>query len=247
MTYKTILKYTGQTLGIYILLKTIPLITGKNFGILNNDVDLCIIVIVIMLLLILFDFVSTQKNDTNTSCQCSPNENMSNVLNYINNNNNDNNNNDNNNNNSDDGNNSDAQKMMNENDAILSGNNNVGTTVNIDNNKVYGGDGVERDGSRATDGVQTSDLQYDEDYNHFPIADGHDSLEYEYGYSFMPPSKWYSVPPRPPLCVAEKVCPVCPMNTNGSYLDMKEWNDSIRVSQPDNINTKFIKKLNAGK
>jgi hypothetical protein len=107
---------------------------------------------------------------------------------------------------------------------------------------------IERDGSRRTDGIITNDLQYDTDYNHLPLAEEYDqSRDYEYGYSFLPPSQWYPQPPFPPVCVAEKQCPVCPMYTTGTPVDMKEWNDSTRIAPPDNINTKFIKKLNAGR
>jgi hypothetical protein len=106
---------------------------------------------------------------------------------------------------------------------------------------------IERAGSRAQDGIVTDDMSYDTDYNHLPMATGYDSRDYEYGYSFLPPEKWYPTPPFPPVCIQEKQCPVCPMNTSGSPVDMKEWNNSIKILQPDNINTRFIKKLNAGR
>ncbi len=106
---------------------------------------------------------------------------------------------------------------------------------------------IRSDGSRAVDGVVTNDMIYDEDYNHLPLADGYDSNNYEYGYSYLPPEKWFPQPPRAPLCVSEKKCPVCPMYSSRVGVDMKEWNDSIKILPPDNINSKFIDKLNAGK
>jgi len=107
--------------------------------------------------------------------------------------------------------------------------------------------GIERAGSRQEDGIVTDDMQYDTDYNHLPMATGYDSTDYEDGYSYLPPKDWYPQPPFPPIWVTEKKCPVCPIFTTGAPADMKEWNDSIRISAPDNINTKYVKKLNAGR
>ena len=74
------------------------------------------------------------------------------------------------------------------------------------------------------------------------------SGSFEYGYSFLPPSQWYPVPPHPPVCTVEKTCPVCPINTTGLGTDLKEWNASRRVMPPDQINTAYvIDKLNAGR
>jgi hypothetical protein len=71
---------------------------------------------------------------------------------------------------------------------------------------------------------------------------------FEYGYSFLPPANWYPTPPFPPVCVAEKSCPVCPGYTNGTNLELKEWDSSRRISPPDEINVKYIEeKLNSGR
>lgn len=107
-------------------------------------------------------------------------------------------------------------------------------------------DPINRFGSRAKNDLINDDMKYT-DYNHLPMAQGYDSRNYEYGYSFLPPEKWYPQPPYPPVCVAEKECPVCPINTSGAPTDMKEWNDSRRVMPPDRINTDYINKLNAGR
>lgn len=94
--------------------------------------------------------------------------------------------------------------------------------------------------------VLTDEMPYT-DYNHLPMADGYDSRDYEYGYSFLPPEKWYPQPPNPPVCVVEKKCPVCPILTTGGPVDMKEWNSSRRITQPDNINVNYVNdKLNSG-
>lgn len=106
---------------------------------------------------------------------------------------------------------------------------------------------IERVGSRQEDGVITNDMPYT-DYNTLPIGLGLNTHDYEYGDSFLPPDKWYPVPPHPPVCVTEKRCPVCPVFTTGSPVDVKDWNQTLRLSAPDNINTTFIKeKLNSGR
>lgn len=100
---------------------------------------------------------------------------------------------------------------------------------------------------RAIEGPLDDELPYS-DYNHLPVAAGYKSKAYEYGYSFLPPEKWYPQPPRPPVCVTEKRCPVCPVTADGTPTDVKEFHESRRVTQPDSINTAYIEdKLNAGR
>lgn len=107
--------------------------------------------------------------------------------------------------------------------------------------------GVEREGARNESGTIVNEIEYT-DYNHLPLADGYNVGDFEYGYSFLPPEKWYPEPPFPPLCVSEKRCPVMPSYTTGTPLDVKEWNEARRVTPPDNIKTKYIKeKLNSGR
>jgi len=102
-------------------------------------------------------------------------------------------------------------------------------------------------GSRAEDDVITNEMPYT-DYHHLPLSDNYKPDMFEYGYSFLPPEKWYPQPPFPPVCVSEKRCPVCPTNTTGTPIDVKEWHSSRRITPPDNINTDYIKeKLNSGR
>ena len=82
-------------------------------------------------------------------------------------------------------------------------------------------------------------MNYD-DYGLVPVPTNYESRAYEYGYSFLPPEKWYPQPPRAPTCVTDSPCPVCPVNTTGSPVDVKEWDDSRNVLQPDNINLEYI-------
>ena len=105
----------------------------------------------------------------------------------------------------------------------------------------------EVNGSRAEDGVNMTDMPYT-DYNHIPLGDTYKPADFEYGYSFLPPEKWYPTPPFPPVCVSEKRCSVCPMFTTGTPVDVKEWNDSRKITPPAGINVKYIKDtLNAGR
>lgn len=101
--------------------------------------------------------------------------------------------------------------------------------------------------SRVTDGVMGSEMPYNyTDYNTLPVATTWDT--WEQGSSFLPPAQWFPVPPHPPVCVQEKVCPVCPIFTNGTNVELKEWNSSRRVMPPDDINIKYVQeKLNSGR
>jgi len=86
------------------------------------------------------------------------------------------------------------------------------------------------------------------DYNHLPMAESYKTSDFEYGDSYLPPEKWYPTPPFPPVCVSGKRCPVCPVYTTGTPVDVKEWNSSRRITPPDNIKTSYIiDKLNSGK
>jgi hypothetical protein len=100
--------------------------------------------------------------------------------------------------------------------------------------------------TRSTDGVMSNEMQYNYvDFNSMPFTN---TGSFEAGYSFLPPEKWYPTPQNPPVCVTEKQCPVCPVYTNGTNVELKEWDNSRRISPPDNINTKYIEeKLNSGR
>lgn len=102
-------------------------------------------------------------------------------------------------------------------------------------------------GTRAEDDVIKNEMPYT-DYHHLPLSDTYKPSDWEYGDSFLPPEKWYPTPPFPPVCVSEKRCPVCPTYTTGTPVDVKEWDSSRRITQPDGINTQYIKeKLNSGR
>lgn len=113
--------------------------------------------------------------------------------------------------------------------------------------------------SRRCDGVMNNELKFNvnntlpesmdyTDFNHVPVPEDYNKDDFEYGYSFLPPDKWYPQPPFPPMCVTDKRCPVFPVNTIGTPIDVKEWNSSRRITPPDNINTNYvINKLNNGR
>lgn len=100
---------------------------------------------------------------------------------------------------------------------------------------------------RNVKGLVNSEYQYS-DYNTLPLSDKLGNMDHEYGYTFLPPANWYPVPPHPPVCVTEKKCPVCPVFTNGTNVELKHWDESRRITQPDNINVDVVTdKLNSGR
>lgn len=102
-------------------------------------------------------------------------------------------------------------------------------------------------GSRPVDDVVKDEVQYNITSYH-TVPPNVNEGSFEYGYSFLPPVNWYPTPPHPPVCVAEKRCPVCPVYTTGTNLDLKEWDSARRISAPDEINVDAIEeKLNSGR
>lgn len=102
-------------------------------------------------------------------------------------------------------------------------------------------------GEHVQSGVITDELKYS-NFNHVPIKRDHVTSLEDYGYSFLPPEKWYPQAPTPPVCVSQQKCTPCPVYTHGSPVDVKEWNASRRVTPPDNINVNYVEeKLNSGR
>lgn len=101
--------------------------------------------------------------------------------------------------------------------------------------------------NRRIEGEIDDELPFS-DYNSLPVASGYRSHDYEYGYSFLPPERWFNSPPRPPVCVTDSRSPVMPMFANGTPADVKEFHSSRRITQPTQISTDYIsEKLNAGR
>jgi len=85
------------------------------------------------------------------------------------------------------------------------------------------------------------------DYNNMPLFEINDG-SFEYGYSFLPPTAWYPTPPHPPVCVTERQAPVCPVYTQGTNIELKEWDSARRITPPMGINTDMVENvLNSGR
>jgi len=97
-------------------------------------------------------------------------------------------------------------------------------------------------------GVIGNETKYN-DYNILPLPDNYNpNYNFEYGYSYLPPDKWFPTPPTPPICVTSNRCQTCPNPTLGNSANLKEWDNALRITQPDNINIDYInEKLNAGR
>jgi len=106
---------------------------------------------------------------------------------------------------------------------------------------------IRSNGNRANDGVLKDETKYSVQNYHL-LPQNQNTGSFEYGYSFLPPEKWFPVPPFPPVCVTEKQCPVCPTLSSSDSVNLKDWDDSRRVTPPDQINVDYITdKLNSGR
>jgi hypothetical protein len=102
-------------------------------------------------------------------------------------------------------------------------------------------------GSRMENGIMTNEMPYT-DYNTLPIGAGIDSKVDDFSYTFLPPDRWYPIPPHPPVCIAEKQCPVCPISSSSEVATLKEWGEASRVTPGDQVNTTYLEeKLNSGR
>jgi len=61
--------------------------------------------------------------------------------------------------------------------------------------------------------------------------------EWDNEYTLLNTDKWQIPQSRPPVCISSSSCKVCPTNTEGYPLNLKEWDDSRVIS-----NTKINKK-----
>jgi hypothetical protein len=104
-------------------------------------------------------------------------------------------------------------------------------------------------GSRQNNGVMNASDEMSLNYIDFNTLPNSSSTDiFSPGHSYLPPINWYPTPAHPPVCVTEKQCPVCPVYTEGTNIDLLNWDNSRRISPPDNINTQFIEsKLNSGR
>lgn len=102
-------------------------------------------------------------------------------------------------------------------------------------------------GSRTYNDVLKDETKYSVQNYHL-LPQNQNTGSFEYGYSFLPPEKWYPIPPFPPVCVSEKQCPVCPTLSSSDSVNLKDWDSSRRITPPDEINIDYITdKLNSGR
>jgi hypothetical protein len=101
-------------------------------------------------------------------------------------------------------------------------------------------------GSREEDGVMKTEIEYS-DYNILPVH-REDRDDYEWGYTILPPEKWYPIPPHPPICVTDKRSEIQPMTTTGGGVLLKEWDSCRRITPGDVVNIDYARdKLNSGR
>jgi hypothetical protein len=100
---------------------------------------------------------------------------------------------------------------------------------------------------RRIEGDVDNDLIYG-DYNNLIVGAGYLSRADEYGYSFLPPEKWYVAPVRAPICVTDRPSTVYPNLANGTPVNLKEFQSASKFTQPAQINVAYIEeRLNAGR
>jgi hypothetical protein len=63
-----------------------------------------------------------------------------------------------------------------------------------------------------------------------------------YGYTYLPPENWFRAYERPPVCVTDQRCAVCPLADKGTA-DLMEFDTTNNVVGPDGINLRYAKKV----
>jgi hypothetical protein len=64
-----------------------------------------------------------------------------------------------------------------------------------------------------------------------------------YGEVFVDPEAWHPPCLRAPICVTSNGCPVQPVFTNGTYIDLLEWDDSRRITPPSAVDSEYMAKV----
>lgn len=65
---------------------------------------------------------------------------------------------------------------------------------------------------------------------------------YDNEYTYLPPSNWMRPFERPPVCVTDKRCPVCPALTEGTNSNLLEYEEAENLVGPVNINANYVNK-----
>lgn len=63
-----------------------------------------------------------------------------------------------------------------------------------------------------------------------------------YGYTFLPPENWFRAYERPPVCITDKKCPVCPI-ADATTSGLMEFDASNNILGPDGIDVRYVKKI----
>lgn len=219
-----ILKYVIAGIILVLLLKYIP---DNNVSIL----DIVTILVVIVAAQFILDFICDAKTRYNQNCVCEPMDNVKN---------------------SDDK--KDDDKKRDDKSKI-----NYSCDKNLDDNLDNDIDDnfmvSKRQNSIQNDNIE-NDLGYDNtgydkyipmgsirDPNRLSFRKRRDTRG-EYGDWFIPPEEWYPPCIKPPICVTNNGCPVQPVLTNGNYADMRDFDNSRKITQ-ESINVPYVLKRNS--
>lgn len=65
----------------------------------------------------------------------------------------------------------------------------------------------------------------------------------KYGEVFVDPSAWFPRAAQPPVCVTSNGCPVQPVYTNNTYIDLLEWDNSRRITPSYDMNLDYVNRV----
>jgi hypothetical protein len=69
----------------------------------------------------------------------------------------------------------------------------------------------------------------------------------EYGDWYIPPEEWYPPCVKQNKCATNNGCTVQPVYTDGTNVDLREFDNSRKISPPIDINIDYARKINGGK
>lgn len=61
-----------------------------------------------------------------------------------------------------------------------------------------------------------------------------------YGYTYLPPENWFRAYERPPVCVTDKKCPVCPI-TSSNVEGLMEFDTGNNILGASGLDLRYIK------
>jgi hypothetical protein len=91
----------------------------------------------------------------------------------------------------------------------------------------------------TTRDAETSDMKYTElpPDMHEPLGTYDDTFtnDFDHGYTYLNTDKWSVPMRRPPVCIQEKQCPVCPTFATGTKMELKDFPTTINYAEPINV------------